>query len=445
MAGVGIIFLAKGGSKSMAVVGGILVLAFCATALAGWALGTIFVTRGASLAGVQNEFLSSVSHELRTPLTSIRLFIDTLREERITDAAEKQRCLAIIDQELVRLDGLVGKLDRAVEDRVAAGCLRAPLRRGGRHRGGRARDGEDDGSRRRHRCRRPAGGGPGRVRRPRGVGSGRRQPVEQRLEVHAIGWPAHRGVRGGRPEIRLHLGERQRSRHRLQRAEAHLRQIPARRGRARAGRAGRWSGARPRARDRATPTRGASTSRPRWTRAPASASRSPASFRKPRERSGGGASGRHRRGRRGHRRRAGAQSQASGLPHRGGRATARPRSIASRRCTRTWSCSTSRCPSRAASGCSRPLRNGGDHVPVIVLSARAGRIRQGGGAAARRRRLRHQAVRAGRAARARRGGAASRAAARPGGRRSASRSGTARRSAAHSLRRDRDRSRWHGP
>jgi two-component system, OmpR family, phosphate regulon sensor histidine kinase PhoR len=106
---LGVIFLAEGGSKSMAVVGGILVLAFCATALAGWALGTIFVTRGASLAGLQNEFLSSVSHELRTPLTSIRLFIDTLREGRIPDS-EKQRCLAIIDQELVRLDGLVGKL-----------------------------------------------------------------------------------------------------------------------------------------------------------------------------------------------------------------------------------------------------------------------------------------------------------------------------------------------
>jgi two-component system phosphate regulon sensor histidine kinase PhoR len=110
MAGLGILFVAEGGSKSMAVVGGILVLAFCATALAGWALGTIFVTRGASLAGLQNEFLSSVSHELRTPLTSIRLFIDTLREGRISDAAEEQRCLAIIDQELIRLDGLVGKL-----------------------------------------------------------------------------------------------------------------------------------------------------------------------------------------------------------------------------------------------------------------------------------------------------------------------------------------------
>jgi two-component system phosphate regulon sensor histidine kinase PhoR len=110
MVALGIILVAEGGSKSVALVGGILMLALCATALAGWALGTIFVTRGASLAGVQNEFLSSVSHELRTPLTSIRLFIDTLREGRISSAPEQERCLAIIDQELVRLDDLVGRL-----------------------------------------------------------------------------------------------------------------------------------------------------------------------------------------------------------------------------------------------------------------------------------------------------------------------------------------------
>ncbi len=109
MAGLGIILVAEGGSKSVALVGGILVLAFCSTALAGWALGTIFVTRGASLAGLQNEFLSSVSHELRTPLTSIRLFIDTLREGRVS-GADQERCLTVIDQELVRLDDLVGKL-----------------------------------------------------------------------------------------------------------------------------------------------------------------------------------------------------------------------------------------------------------------------------------------------------------------------------------------------
>jgi two-component system phosphate regulon sensor histidine kinase PhoR len=110
MTAIGILTLAIGGSKSMALVSGILVLCFCAVALAGYTIGTIFVTRGASLAALQNEFLSLVSHELRTPLTSIRLFIDTLREERVHDAEEKRRCLTIINQELGRLDGLVGKL-----------------------------------------------------------------------------------------------------------------------------------------------------------------------------------------------------------------------------------------------------------------------------------------------------------------------------------------------
>lgn len=110
MTAIGIVFLAIGGSKSMALVGGILVLSFCAVALAGYVIGTIFVTRGASLAAVQNEFLAQVSHELRTPLTSIRMFIDTLREERVHEDAEKQRCLTVINQELKRLDGLVGKL-----------------------------------------------------------------------------------------------------------------------------------------------------------------------------------------------------------------------------------------------------------------------------------------------------------------------------------------------
>jgi two-component system, OmpR family, phosphate regulon sensor histidine kinase PhoR len=106
---IGIVLVATG-SRSVAFVGGILVLALCGTALAGYALGTIFVTRGASLATVQNEFLSSVSHEIRTPLTSIRMFIETLREERVTDPVEKRRCLTIIHEELARLDGLVGKL-----------------------------------------------------------------------------------------------------------------------------------------------------------------------------------------------------------------------------------------------------------------------------------------------------------------------------------------------
>jgi len=107
---IGIILVASGGSKSLSLVGGILVLAFCATALAGYALGARLVTRGATLASVQNEFLSQVSHELRTPLTSILLFIDTLREDRVESAEERKRCLTVVHQELTRLDGLVGKL-----------------------------------------------------------------------------------------------------------------------------------------------------------------------------------------------------------------------------------------------------------------------------------------------------------------------------------------------
>lgn len=110
MTAIGIILLAIGGSKSVAVVGGILVLAFCAMALTGYVIGSIFVTRGASLAAVQNEFLSLVSHELRTPLTSIRMFIDTLREDRVCDPEERRRCLTVIDRELGRLDGLVARL-----------------------------------------------------------------------------------------------------------------------------------------------------------------------------------------------------------------------------------------------------------------------------------------------------------------------------------------------
>lgn len=92
------------------MVSGLLVLAFCTTSLTGYILGSILVSRGASLAKVQNDFLSSVSHELTTPITSVRLFIDTLRDERVTDPAEKAKCLAIIDREMARLDGLVGKL-----------------------------------------------------------------------------------------------------------------------------------------------------------------------------------------------------------------------------------------------------------------------------------------------------------------------------------------------
>ncbi len=107
---IGIVLLFTRSSSTAALVAGVLVLALCASSLTGYILGTIFVTRGAYLARVQNDFLSSVSHELRTPLTSMRMFIDTLREDRVTEPGERKRCLDVIHREMGRLDGLVGKL-----------------------------------------------------------------------------------------------------------------------------------------------------------------------------------------------------------------------------------------------------------------------------------------------------------------------------------------------
>jgi len=107
---IGVILVASGEPRSLTIATGVLVLAFGATALAGYFFGTYFVTRGANLARVQNEFLSSVSHELRTPLTSILMFIETLRDDRVTSADERRRCLTVAHRELTRLDGLVGDL-----------------------------------------------------------------------------------------------------------------------------------------------------------------------------------------------------------------------------------------------------------------------------------------------------------------------------------------------
>jgi len=129
MTAIGIILIASGHPRSLTVVTGILVLAFCGTALTGYLFGSYFVTRGANLAKVQNEFLSSVSHELRTPMTSILMFIETLRDDRVTSPQERQRCLAIVHQELTRLDGLVGNLIQLskIESRRAA-LERSPVR-----------------------------------------------------------------------------------------------------------------------------------------------------------------------------------------------------------------------------------------------------------------------------------------------------------------------------
>lgn len=107
----GIVLLALG-DDTPSLVAGILVLAFCTSSITGFILGSVFLNRGARIARFQNDFLSSVSHELRTPLTSIGMFIETLRDERLTDPARKTQCLDLLDQEVHRLQGLVERLLR---------------------------------------------------------------------------------------------------------------------------------------------------------------------------------------------------------------------------------------------------------------------------------------------------------------------------------------------
>jgi len=108
---LGIILLAtESRSSSVTLVTSILVLAFCASSLTGYILGSIFLRRGAILAKVQSDFLSAVSHELRTPMTSMRMFVEALQDDRLTDPAERIKCLKVLHQEMGRLDDLVGRL-----------------------------------------------------------------------------------------------------------------------------------------------------------------------------------------------------------------------------------------------------------------------------------------------------------------------------------------------
>jgi two-component system phosphate regulon sensor histidine kinase PhoR len=103
---MGILLLAIAHGRAETVVIGILVLTLCTSAITGYILGALFVGKGASLARVQNDFLASVSHELRTPLTSIRLFLDSLKDGRLT-AEDQAQVIALLGGEVERLDKLV--------------------------------------------------------------------------------------------------------------------------------------------------------------------------------------------------------------------------------------------------------------------------------------------------------------------------------------------------
>lgn len=101
---------------------GVLILVFCALLLAGTVLLVVALGRQADVARLQADFLSKVSHDFRTPLTSIRMFVETLRENRVEDGARRERILSLLAQETERLSTLI---DRLLEfARLESGQLR---------------------------------------------------------------------------------------------------------------------------------------------------------------------------------------------------------------------------------------------------------------------------------------------------------------------------------
>ena len=59
---------------------------------------------------MRRDFVANVSHELRTPLTALMGFIETLRGAARDDASARDRFLAIMEGEALRMNRLVGDL-----------------------------------------------------------------------------------------------------------------------------------------------------------------------------------------------------------------------------------------------------------------------------------------------------------------------------------------------
>jgi two-component system phosphate regulon sensor histidine kinase PhoR len=109
MTAVGIVLIVIGHGSTPTLISGVLVLTFCTSVITGYILGSIFVTKGASLARVQNDFTAAISHELRTPITAIRLFFESLRNGRLSDD-DRQHVVELLGRETERLELLVTRV-----------------------------------------------------------------------------------------------------------------------------------------------------------------------------------------------------------------------------------------------------------------------------------------------------------------------------------------------
>ena len=68
---------------------------------------TAYIARSMRLTRLKNDLIATVSHELKTPLASMRLLVDTLREDRLSDPSQAKEYLDLIASENQRLTRLI--------------------------------------------------------------------------------------------------------------------------------------------------------------------------------------------------------------------------------------------------------------------------------------------------------------------------------------------------
>lgn len=89
---------------------GILILILGVAVLTGGIIAQATIADRDRRVQLQTDFVSQISHELRTPLASIRMFVDTLREDAPGFPADQRECLNLLSVETSRLTRMIERL-----------------------------------------------------------------------------------------------------------------------------------------------------------------------------------------------------------------------------------------------------------------------------------------------------------------------------------------------
>jgi two-component system phosphate regulon sensor histidine kinase PhoR len=127
---VGIVSITLG-EKTNNLVVGILVICFALASIGGAVTATVLLGRKARTARLQADFLANVSHELRTPLSAIRMYAQTLQNDRLREDPQKTgECLDTIVRETEWLETMVDRVltwRSAAKDRLVLELRVAPI------------------------------------------------------------------------------------------------------------------------------------------------------------------------------------------------------------------------------------------------------------------------------------------------------------------------------